>query len=140
MIREHSYILDHWHEILGQVGAGIDLVGSAGSHRAFVRPRKIASVPDLFRLCLSYGCGLSLRAMAGFAGLAELGDVSAPGLLHRLSNCGDWLEAVALPLLHQALPQATPAPARRASGCTCALICLATLMTWISAMAAGPDT
>lgn len=109
MIREHSYILDHWHEILGQVGAGIDLEGSAGSHRAFVRPRKIASVPDLFRLCLSYGCGLSLRAVAGFAGLAELGDVSAPGLLHRLSNCGNWLEAVALSLLHRALPQATGA-------------------------------
>jgi hypothetical protein len=109
MIREHTHLLEDFPGIVGQLRAAIDLEASARAHGAFVRPRKITSVEELLRLALVYGCGNSLRVTSGFADAAGIADVSAPGIFERLSNCGDWLEAVALSLLREAAPQVSGA-------------------------------
>ena len=109
MIREHTHLLEDFPGIVRQLRAAIDLEASARAHGAFLRPRKIICVEDLLRVSLVYGCGNSLRGTSGFADAAGIADMSAPGLLGRLSNCGDWLEAVALSLLREAVPQASGA-------------------------------
>jgi hypothetical protein len=98
-----------WDEIVGRLGGADALELSARETNAFLRGRVVASAVDLLRLILAYCLGTGgLRSTAAWAAAAGLVDISAPALLYRLRQSGDWLTL----LIGRVLASAAPAASR----------------------------
>jgi hypothetical protein len=104
-------VLDRdWLKVVEMLGGTEALRTSAIETKAFRRSRKVASAADLLRLVLAYCLGQGgLRLTAAWAGAVGLADISNPGLLRRLRQCGDWLTV----LIGQVLAAGTPAASGR---------------------------
>lgn len=97
-----------WPRLLAHLNKALDLEGMALGFGLLKRRRCIKSAADLLRLALAYGPGgQSLRETALWSELQGLAHMSAPALLYQLRDASDWLEAVALGLLHQLPSPAT---------------------------------
>jgi hypothetical protein len=81
-----------WQTIVARLGGDAKLEQTARQHKAFLRPREIATAVDLLRLILAYCLsGKGLRATSAWATSIDLADISNPGLLYRLRQSGPWL-------------------------------------------------
>ena len=80
-----------WDWVIERFGASEALEKSARDFGALRRRREIRDAPSLLRLCLGYGCGLSLREAAGWADLNGIATMSDVAVLKRLRGAGDWL-------------------------------------------------
>lgn len=98
-----------WHWVMERVGAPADLESSVRAFGALVRRREVRDAPSLLRLCLGYGCGLSLREASAWAGLNGIAAMSDVAVLKRLRGSADWLGHLAGQLVAPPLPQAGPA-------------------------------
>ena len=94
-----------WQTVLEQLGGAAKLEVSARESKAFLRPREIKSAVDLLRMVLAYCLGhAGLRSTAAWAAAMDFVDISSPGLLYRLRQCGPWFEA----LINQTLAARAP--------------------------------
>lgn len=102
----HDALLnDDWASVVSRLGGAEWLEAGARAARAFRRPREIKSAVDLLRLVLAYCLGKSgLRVTAGWAAAIGFVDVSAPALLYRLRQCGDWFSDLVAAVLAAAAP------------------------------------
>lgn len=80
-----------WDWVMERFGAPEELEKSARDFGALRRRREIRDAPSLLRLCLGYGCGLSLREAAAWADLNGIATMSDVAVLKRLRGAGDWL-------------------------------------------------
>jgi len=71
-----------------------------------VRRRQIRDADALLRLCLSYGCGLSLREASAWAELNGIATLSDVAVLKRLRRSADWLGGLAGAVVSERLPRA----------------------------------
>lgn len=62
----------------------------------------------MLRLCLGYGCGLSLREASAWAGLNGIAAMSDVAVMKRLRGSADWLGHLAGRLVAAPAPQAGP--------------------------------
>jgi len=79
-----------WEWVKERLGAP-ELERSARAFGALVRRREIQDAASLLRLCLGYGCGLSLREAAAWASLNGIAAMSDVAVLKRLRGAADWL-------------------------------------------------
>lgn len=100
-------LLAEWGWVEERLGTAAGLDASARESGALVRRRHIRNGSALLRLCLGYGCGLSLREAAAWAGLSGIGALSDVAVLKRLRGSADWLSALAGRLVADRLPQAS---------------------------------
>lgn len=106
-----------WGWIAAQLGSPEELERSARESGALVRRREIRDAPSLLRLCLSYGCGLSLREAAAWAGMSGIATLSDVAVLKRLRGAADWLGGLAGGVLAARLPRSIEArPIRLVDG------------------------
>jgi Transposase DDE domain len=99
---------DDWRTVLERLGGAAKLEASARECKAFVRPREIKSAVDLLRMVLAYCLGhAGLRSTAAWATAIGLVDISSPGLLYRLRQCGPWLEVLIGHVLAARAPPST---------------------------------
>lgn len=106
-----------WSWIAAQLGSPEELQRSARESGALVRRREVRDAGTLLRLCLSYGCGLSLREAAAWAGMTGLATLSDVAVLKRLRGAADWLGALAGGLVSARLPRLSEArPIRLVDG------------------------
>jgi len=89
----HESLLNRdWDRIVGWLGGREALERSARATGAFRQARVVKTAVDLLRLILAYCLGeQGFRLTAAWAASMELVDISAPALLYRLRECGDWL-------------------------------------------------
>src|SRR5579871_2753689 len=80
-----------WGWVTGRLGSAEELERSARQSGALVRRREIRDAQSLLRLCLGYGCGLSLREAAAWASLNGIAAMSDVAVLKRLRGAADWL-------------------------------------------------
>ena len=87
-----SAALDDAAELRSYLPAGLDLEGTARAMGALCRRREVRSAFDLLRLCLAYAvCEESLRDVAAWFSLRDLGHLSKPAVRKRLCHCVHWL-------------------------------------------------
>jgi hypothetical protein len=98
-------LLAEWGWVEDLLGSPAILDASARESGALVRRRHIRDGSALLRLCLGYGCGLSLREAAVWAGLSGIGALSDVAVLKRLRGSADWLSALAGRVVGDRLPQ-----------------------------------
>jgi Transposase DDE domain len=105
----HESLLNRdWHHIVKRLGGAAALEQSARETGAFRQARVIKNAADLLRLIFAYCLGdHGLRLTAAWATSMGLVDISAPGLLYRLRQSGDWLSFLIDRLLHSAAPKAS---------------------------------
>jgi hypothetical protein len=103
---ESSFSEADWAWVASRLGSGPELERSARESGALVRRRQIRDADALLRLCLSYGCGLSLREASAWAGLNGIATLSDVAVLKRLRRSADWLGHLAGAVVAQRLPQA----------------------------------
>lgn len=97
-----------WDEIVSRLGGADALELSARETKAFLRGRVVSSAVDLLRLILAYCLGTGgLRSTTAWAAAAGLVDISAPALLYRLRQSGDWLTLLIGQVLASAAPVAS---------------------------------
>ena len=106
----HESLLNgDWGRIVGWLGGAQALERSARTHGAFKQARAIKNAVDMLRLVLAYCLGdHGLRLTTAWAASMGLADISAPALLYRLRECGDWLSW----LIERTLDAAAPAASR----------------------------
>lgn len=92
---EHDVAGMDWHWLLSRLGSAEELERSARRFGAFERRRQIRDGESLLRLCLGYGCGLSLRETAAWAGITGIAALSDVAVLNRLRGSADWLSHLA---------------------------------------------
>jgi hypothetical protein len=95
-----------WAWVVSRLGSGPELERSARESGALVRRRQIRDADALLRLCLSYGCGLSLREASAWAGLNGIATLSDVAVLKRLRRSADWLGRLAGAVVAERLPRA----------------------------------
>ncbi len=95
--------------MVARLGSREELEGSAREHGAFVRRREIRDAATLLRLCLAYGCGLSLRETSAWAGMSGIATLSDVAILNRIRGSADWLSHLAGTIVGERLPQAAQA-------------------------------
>jgi IS4 transposase len=95
-----------WAWVTSRLGSGPELERSARESGALVRRREIRDAGALLRLCLSYGCGLSLREASAWAELNGIATFSDVAVLKRLRRSADWLGRLAGAVVAERLPQA----------------------------------
>jgi hypothetical protein len=94
-----------WAWVVSRLGSGPELERSARESGALVRRRQIRDADALLRLCLSYGCGLSLREASAWAQLNGIATLSDVAVLKRLRGSADWLGRLAGGVVAQRLPR-----------------------------------
>ena len=99
-----------WDWVQERLGAPEELERSARVFGALVRRREIRDAGSLLRLCLGYGCGLSLREAAAWAGLNGIAAMSDVAVLKRLRGSADWLGHLAGRLVATPVVRAGPSP------------------------------
>jgi DDE family transposase len=104
----HESLLNRdWDRIVRWLGGAAALERSARATGAFRQAREIKSAIDLLRLILAYCLGgHGFRLTAAWATSMGLVDISAPALLYRLRQCGDWLSFLIEQVLRSAAPKA----------------------------------
>ncbi len=114
-----SIVEPDWDWVAERLGAPEELDGSARMFGALVRRREIRDAGSLLRLCLGYGCGLSLREAAVWAGLNGIATMSDVAVLKRLRGSADWLGHLAGQLVAaHAAPTGPSRPLRIVDGST----------------------
>ena len=109
-MKPDSLLNEDWSRVVTRLGGAASLDQSARATKAFLRPREIRSAVDLLRLVLAYCLGeRGLRATAAWAAALARTDVSNPAILHRLRQCGDWLNLLIGQLLASAVPRGAAA-------------------------------
>lgn len=105
----HESLLNRdWEHIVKQLGGAAALEQSARETGAFLQARVIKTAVDLLRLIFAYCLGdCGLRLTAAWATSMGLVDISAPALLYRLRQSGDWLSFLIDQLLRSAAPKAS---------------------------------
>ena len=105
----HESLLNRdWDQIVQWLGGAPALERSARETRAFRQAREIKSAVDLLRLILCYCLGdQGLRLTTSWAASMGLVNISAPALLYRLRQCGDWLTFLIEHVLRSAAPEAS---------------------------------
>ena len=105
----HESLLNRdWEHIVKRLGGACALEQSARDTGAFLQARVIRSAVDLLRLIFAYCLGdHGLRLTAAWATSMGLVDISAPALLYRLRQSGDWLSSLVDQLLSSAAPKAS---------------------------------
>jgi hypothetical protein len=95
---EKLNIKDDWNFVCQFFPDNLDAL--AKQTGAASRWRNIKNASDLMRVILAYVVDdLSLRSVAGWAALADVGELKDTSVLHRLRNAGTFLEAVLAHLL-----------------------------------------
>jgi Transposase DDE domain len=105
----HESLLNRdWDYIVKRLGGAASLERSARETGAFLQARVIRSAVDLLRLLFAYCLGdRGLRLTAAWATSMGLVDISAPALLYRLRQSGDWLSFLIGQMLQAAAPKAS---------------------------------
>ena len=103
---ESSFSEADWAWVASRLGSGPELERSARESGALVRRRQIRDAEALLRLCLSYGCGLSLREASAWAQLNGIATLSDVAVLKRLRRSADWLGGLAGSVVAERLPKA----------------------------------
>lgn len=105
----HESLLNRdWLHVVRRLGGATALERSARETGAFLQAREIKTAIDLLRLVLAYCLGeQGFRSTAAWAASMGLANISAPALLYRLRQCGDWLSFLIDRLLRQAAPKAS---------------------------------
>jgi Transposase DDE domain len=105
----HESLLNRdWQYIVNRLGGAEALERSARETGAFLQARVVRSAVDLLRLIFAYCLGeRGLRLTAAWAASMGLVDISAPALLYRLRQSGDWLTFLIDRLLRSAAPKAS---------------------------------
>jgi hypothetical protein len=98
-----------WDGIALRLGSGEELECSARAFGALSRRREIRDAATLLRLCLAYGCGLSLRETSAWARIAGIATLSDVAILNRIRGSADWLSHLAGSVVADRLPQTTEA-------------------------------
>lgn len=106
---ESSFSEADWAWVTSRLGSGPELERSARESGALVRRRQIRDAEALLRLCLSYGCGLSLREASAWAELNGIATLSDVAVLKRLRGSADWLGGLAGAVVARRLPRAAEA-------------------------------
>src|SRR5204863_882375 len=97
-----------WEYIVRQLGGAASVERSARETGAFQQARVIKSAVVLLRLLLAYCLGdHGLRLTAAWATSMGLVNISAPALLYRLRQSGDWLSFLVDQMLCAAAPKAS---------------------------------
>ena len=104
----HESLLNRdWENLVKRLGGAAFLERSARETGAFLQARVIKSAVDLLRLLLAYCLGDNgFRLTAAWATSMGLVNISAPALLYRLRQSGDWLSFLIDQLLCAAAPKA----------------------------------
>jgi hypothetical protein len=105
----HESLLNRdWEHIVKRLGGAAALEQSARDTGAFLQARVIRYAVDLLRLIFAYCLGdCGFRLTAAWATSMGLVDISAPALLYRLRQSGDWLSFLIDQLLSSAAPKAS---------------------------------
>src|SRR5215510_10924873 len=106
----HESLLNRdWEYLVKRHGGAAFLERSARETGAFfLQARVIKSAVDLLRLLLAYCLGdHGFRLTAAWATSMGLMNISAPGLLYRLRQSGDWLSFLIDQMLCAAAPKAS---------------------------------
>lgn len=98
-----------WQWVCERLGSPSELEASAFAHGALLRRREIRNAASLLRLCLGYGCGLSLREAAGWAAMSGIAQMSDVAVMKRLRGAADWLGHLAGQVLARRVPEAKSA-------------------------------
>src|SRR5215475_2364932 len=109
----HESLLNRdWEYLVKRHGGAAFLERSARETGAFfLQARVIKSAVDLLRLLLAYCLGdHGFRLTAAWATSMGLMNISAPGLLYRLRQSGDWLRFLIDQLSCAAAPKGQPEP------------------------------
>src|SRR5438874_6250813 len=105
----HESLLNQdWEYLVKRLGGAAFLERSARETGAFLQARVIKSAVVLLRLLLAYCVGdHGLRLTAAWATSMGLVNISAPALLYRLRQSGDWLSFLVDQMLCAAAPKAS---------------------------------
>src|SRR6266478_1464435 len=105
----HESLLNRdWEYLVKRLGGAAFLERSARETGAFRQARAIKNAVDLLRLLLAYCLGdHGLRLTAAWATSMGLVNISAPALLYRLRQSGDWLSFLVDQMLCAAAPKAS---------------------------------
>jgi len=107
MTRE-SLLNQDWEYLVKRLGGAAFLERSARETGAFLQARVIKNAVVLLRLLLAYRLGdHGLRLTAAWATSMGLVNISAPALLYRLRQIGDWLSFLVDQMLCAAAPKAS---------------------------------
>src|SRR3954471_16264582 len=107
-MRHESLVNEDWSSIVSRLGGADALNATARETKAFLRPREITNAVMLLRLILAYSLGdHGLRLTAAWATSMGLVNISAPALLYRLRQSGDWLSFLVDQMLCAAAPKAS---------------------------------
>ena len=113
---EQEFSPSNWDEILARLGSREELECSARDFGAFTRRREVRDAATLLRLCLAYGCGLSLRETSAWAGMSGIATLSDVAILNRIRGSADWLSHLAGRVVADRLPQAAARSVRIVDG------------------------
>src|SRR3979409_907833 len=103
-----SRLNQDWEYLVKRLGGAAFLERSARETGAFLQARVIKSAVVLLRLLLAYCLGdHGLRLTAAWATSMGLVNISAPALLYRLRQSGDWLSFLVDQMLCAAAPKAS---------------------------------
>src|SRR5260370_23309068 len=105
----HESLLNRdWEYLVKRLGGAAFLERSARETGAFLQARVIKSAVELVRMSLAYCLGdHGFRLTAAWATAMGLVNISAPALLYRLRQSGDWLSFLIDQLLSSADPKAS---------------------------------
>lgn len=107
MGEEHS--ASDWDGIVARLGSPEELERLARAFGAFERRREVRDAATLLRLCLAYGCGLSLREISAWAAMTGVATLSDVAILNRIRGSADWLSHLAGRVVASRLPRAAAA-------------------------------
>src|SRR5260370_2271256 len=105
----HESLLNQdWEYLVKRLGGAAFLERSARETGAFLQARVIKNAVDVLRLLLAYCLGdHGLRLTAAWVTSMGLVNISAPALLYRLRQSGDWLSFLIDQMLCAAAPKAS---------------------------------
>jgi DDE family transposase len=106
---EQEFDTSSWDEVVARLGSREELERSARECGAFERRREIRDAETLLRLCLAYGCGLSLRETSAWAGMLGIATLSDVAVLNRIRGSADWLNYLVGEVVARRLPSAAAA-------------------------------
>jgi Transposase DDE domain len=113
---EQGFFTSNWDAIVARLGSREELESSAREFGAFTRRREVRDAATLLRVCLAYGCGLSLRETSAWAGMNGIATLSDVAILNRIRGSADWLSHLAGRVVADRLPQAAARSVRIVDG------------------------